>query len=42
MALHMFEIISTHDSIQISADNTEENHIVQTLPHLQKLLCLHV
>ena len=42
MALHMFESINTPDSLQISTDDTEENHFVQNLPHLHKLLCLHV
>jgi len=38
----MFEIIGTPYSLQISTDDTEENRIVQTLLHVQKLLWLHV
>ena len=42
MALLVFEIIDKPDSLQISTDDTEENPIVQNLPHLHRLLCLHV
>jgi len=38
----MFDIISRPDNLQISTDDTEEIPTVQNLPHLHKLLCLHV
>jgi hypothetical protein len=42
MTLHLFEIISTPDSLQISTDDTEENPIIQNVMHLHNLICLHV